>query len=124
MKIVLFGTGDYYNKYKKWFAPGDIVALLDNNSDKAGLTLDGHPVLLPEKITDLYYDYIVILSVHEKEMRKQLIDLGVEDDKIIASTQLFRQPEITSAKIEAQLFLPNSIRREDFDNYKKMMLFF
>lgn len=119
MKIVLFGTGDYYNKYKKWFAPGDIVALLDNNSDKAGLTLDGYPVLLPENIIDLYYDYIVILSVHEKEMRKQLIDLGVEDDKIIASTQLFRHPEITRTQIEAQLFLPDSISREDFDSVSK-----
>lgn len=30
MKYLLFGTGDYYNRYKKWFESADVVALLDN----------------------------------------------------------------------------------------------
>lgn len=119
MKIVLFGTGDYYNKYKKWFIPDDIVALLDNNPDKAGMVLDGHSVIQPMKIRNLYYDYIIILSVHEKEMRKQLVDLGVEDNKIIASTQLFRHPELTRANIEKQIFLPRGISKANFASINK-----
>ena len=34
MKILLFGTGDYYNRYKKWFAQQDVIALLDNSEQK------------------------------------------------------------------------------------------
>lgn len=119
MKLLLFGTGDYYKKYKKWFLTDDVIALLDNNPDKDGKTLDGHQIILPSCVKSLNYDYIVILSVHEKEMRKQLIDLGVKDDKIIASTQLFRYPAISRTKIEKQLILPDNISKEDFDNANK-----
>lgn len=31
MKFLIFGTGDYYERYKKWFPPKDVLALLDNS---------------------------------------------------------------------------------------------
>lgn len=39
MKILLFGTGEYYQKYKKWFDKENIVALLDNDKDKQEIIL-------------------------------------------------------------------------------------
>lgn len=83
MNIILFGTGDCYLKYKKWFEQFHIVALLDNDRNKQGTQIDGHSVLSPVEGVEENYDYIFILSVHEAEIRKELRGLGVEDTKIL-----------------------------------------
>lgn len=49
MKFLLFGTGDYYERYKKWFAKEDTLALLDNDNEKRGLFIDGIQVLAPKE---------------------------------------------------------------------------
>lgn len=77
MKFLLFGTGDYYERYKKWFIRDDVLALLDNSPDKQNTALDGLCVLAPEEGIKLPYDAIVILSFYVKEMRQQLTELGV-----------------------------------------------
>ena len=74
MKLLLFGTGDYYQRYKKWFDREDILALLDNSKEKQGMMLDGIPVLSPEKG--------VKLSFYVKQMRAQLAGLGVPQGRI------------------------------------------
>ena len=82
MKILIFGTGDYYNRYKKWFSPEEITALLDNAPDKQGTFLDGIQVVSPERGAAFSYDAVVILSFYVKTMRQQLLELGVSEDKI------------------------------------------
>ncbi len=82
MKFLLFGTGDYYERYKKWFNSEDVLALLDNSHIKQNSVIDGIKVLSPKEGVKLPFDVIVILSFYVKEMRKQLIDLNVPDDKI------------------------------------------
>ncbi len=62
MKYLLFGTGDYYERYKKWFKPEDILALLDNSSVKHNTYIDGIQVLFPQEGISYVYDAIVILS--------------------------------------------------------------
>ena len=82
MKFLLFGTGDYYERYKKWFDKGEVLALLDNSAAKQNTLLDGIPVLSPQDGIELPYDAVVILSFYVKEMRSQLIQLGVPENKI------------------------------------------
>lgn len=82
MKYLIFGTGDYYNRYKKWFPQEEITALLDNAPDKQGTFLDGIPVVSPERGVGLPYDAVVILSFYVKTMRQQLLELGVSENKI------------------------------------------
>ena len=72
MKYLLFGTGDYYERYKKWFLSQDVLALMDNSTVKQGLTIDGIEVMSPEEAARLPYDRIVILSFYYLEMRNQL----------------------------------------------------
>ena len=72
-KILLFGTGDYYNRYKKWFPREDVQALLDNAPDKQDTLLDGIPVVSPKQGVQLPYDIIVILSFYVKTMKRQLV---------------------------------------------------
>lgn len=88
MKLLLFGTGDYYKKYKKWFRPEDVVALIDNDERKQGTEIDGYRVLSPQQAVLCNYDNIVILSVHEQAMREQLISLGADSETIIGYSAL------------------------------------
>lgn len=82
MKFLIFGTGDYYERYKKWFNSEDVLALLDNSHTKQNSVIDGIKVLSPEEGVKLPFDIIIILSFYVKDMRKQLNDLNVPDDKI------------------------------------------
>lgn len=82
MKILLFGTGDYYNRYKKWFTQQDVIALLDNSEQKHHRFIDGVEVLLPKEGIKLDYDTIVILSFYVRQMKQQLMQLGVEEQRI------------------------------------------
>ncbi len=82
MKYLLFGTGDYYQRYKKWFDPDDVVALIDNSPDRQHTVIDGIEVYPPEDVCKLRYDFIVILSFYVREMRQQLIDSGVKPECI------------------------------------------
>lgn len=82
MKYVLFGTGDYYKRFRHWFEDRDVVAVLDNDHKKQGTIFDGYPVLSPKDINTVEYDAVVILSFYVTEMKKQLMDLGVASDRI------------------------------------------
>ncbi len=82
VKYLLFGTGDYYNRYKKWFCRGDILALLDNAPHKQNTWIDDILVLPPEDGVKLDYDAIVILSFYYREMSEQLFNLGVPQEKV------------------------------------------
>ncbi len=79
---VLFGTGDYYQRFRHWFDGRNVLAILDNDRKKQGTVLDGHPVISPEGVTGLLFDAVVILSFYVTEMKGQLMDLGVAEDKI------------------------------------------
>ena len=82
MKYIIFGTGDYYNRFKHWFTGRDVIAVLDNDEKKQGQELDGHPIMAPACIMNMEYDAVIILSFYVTEMKKQLLYLGVDNDKI------------------------------------------
>ncbi len=83
MHFLLFGTGDYYNRFKKWFPRENVLALLDNSPVMQYTIVDGIKVLPPSEGIKLDYDSIVILSFYIKEMRQQLLGLGVEERRIM-----------------------------------------
>lgn len=83
MRILLFGTGDYYNRYKKWFEDQNVIALLDNSEYKQHTMIDGLEVLPPEEGIKLEYDVIVILSFCVKQMKQQLASLGVKKCQMV-----------------------------------------
>ncbi len=82
MKYILFGTGDYYNRFKHWFSGREVVAVLDNDKKKQGKIIDGYTIVALEDILSCEYDAIVVLSFYITEIKKQLIELGVPEDKI------------------------------------------
>ena len=82
MKFLLFGIGDYYERYKKWFDAEEIVALIDNSKKKQNTKIDGISVLSPENGVKLQYDAIVILSFYVATMKEQLLNLGISEQNI------------------------------------------
>lgn len=90
MRVLIFGTGNYYKRYKKWFSKQEVVAILDNAVEKQNTILDGIKVYSPDKVVDLGYDYIFVLSFYYEEMKSQLVNLGVSKDKICHFFQLYK----------------------------------
>ncbi|MBO5032051.1 MAG: glycosyltransferase family 4 protein [Lachnospiraceae bacterium] len=104
MKYLIFGTGDYYERYKKWFNNDEITALLDNSPQKAGTYIDGIQVLTPEDGVKLEFDVIVILSFYVKAMKQQLMGLGVDEEKIYHFYDLHRFIDRAGRKKEIVYF--------------------
>ena len=94
MKIILFGTGDHYHKFKDWFYDEDIVCLLDNNEQKQNTIIDGKKVLAPEIGIRLEYEKICIVSVYYEAIKKQLVSLGVLEEDIVHCSELYKYPEM------------------------------
>lgn len=82
MNLLLFGTGDYYNRYKIWFEKENVLALIDNSKEKQGSYIDDNLVIAPEAVFQYRFDAVIILSFYVKDMKIQLLELGVPEDKI------------------------------------------
>lgn len=105
MRYLIFGTGDYYNRYKKWFEHHEVLALLDNSVQKQHTAIDGLKVLSPEEGIRLNYDRIVILSFYIKQMKQQLISLGVDQSRIYHFYDLHQLFETDRIKRPMRYFL-------------------
>lgn len=93
-RILVFGAGQYYQRYHQYIADDEIIAVLDNSEKLWGKYIDGHIVMSPEEGVKLPFDKIVIMSRYVNEMTEQLLKLGVEEDKLIYPFEieaLFRQ---------------------------------
>lgn len=82
MDYLIFGTGDYFRRYIHWFRERNVIALIDNDKQKQGTIIEGYPVLSPEEAITMKYDAIVVLSFYLKEIKNQLVNLGVEEKQI------------------------------------------
>ena len=82
MRIVIFGTGAYYEKYKKYFHDVTIIALLDNSSNKIGKEMDGVKIHKPIDVLKMDFDRIYVLSFLYQEMTDQLISMGISKGSI------------------------------------------
>lgn len=83
MKIVIFGTGAMYQKYKKLFIDASIICFLDNDETKWGTKINGILIRQPQDIRKIDFDFVFLVSVHFAEMRTQLLSLKVSEEKII-----------------------------------------
>lgn len=114
MKAVIFGTGDYYRRYKNAFLNMEIVCFIDNDSRKWGTFLDGHPIISPKEITNWQFDYIFLVSVHYQSMRKQALDLGIPECKIIDEKHLLFLEDLVAT--ENYIFAENAQTKTEGKN--------
>ncbi len=83
MRILIFGTGKVYERYKgKLRDDIIIVGFLDNDKGKQGKYFEGKKIYSPQEAVGLEYDFIFLMSIHRAAMREQLVEMGINDDKI------------------------------------------
>ena len=82
MKIILWGTGGVFKKYKSYISFSNVEALVDNDK-KWGTQIEGITVISPMQLEEYKYDYIIIMSVKYQEIRTQLQHMGINSNKII-----------------------------------------
>jgi hypothetical protein len=87
---LIFGCGsDLEHEFDSLESEYEIVALFDKEKDLHGKFKFGIKIYPPEKIPDFSYDFIKICSLaHTNKIRSQIIDIGVQSEKIMP-TPLF-----------------------------------
>ncbi|WP_028242875.1 glycosyltransferase family 4 protein [Pseudobutyrivibrio ruminis] len=85
MKLVIFGIGNFYKKKIKELydicPSAEIVAFIDNKA--YGMKMDEIDILNPLCIKELTFDYILLMSISENAMEKQLVEMGICLNKIL-----------------------------------------
>jgi glycosyltransferase involved in cell wall biosynthesis len=72
-RVVIYGTGGYYQSVKSLlFDAFIVVALVDSLKGDEGLIMDGCRVIDPDSIHKIDFDYIVIASSYEYEIKEVL----------------------------------------------------
>ncbi|BCK86732.1 hypothetical protein MIZ01_0498 [Sideroxyarcus emersonii] len=88
MNILVFGTGgsSIGIEHECVLYGFNIVAFLDNDPAKWNTQRDGKSILPPKAATELKYDRVITATMlYHDEMRQQLLDLGIPDEKIFAT---------------------------------------
>ncbi|MGJ0363797.1 hypothetical protein NG776_09225 [Aliarcobacter cryaerophilus] len=83
MKIVIFGIGGAGRAiYRTLKDDNQIIAFIENNSSLYDTFYDDILIKPVDFIKEIEFDKIAISGVWIEEMEKQLLDLGVQEDKI------------------------------------------
>ena len=88
MRVIVFGAGDCGRRRSNEI-DADVVCFVDNDLNKQGIEFCGRPVVPLSDIHAFEYDCIIIASIYEPEIRRQLIQIGLEDK--ISSTFEFEK---------------------------------
>lgn len=93
MRIVLYGSGGFLENIKSKISElsnVDIIAIADSDITQMGKTVLGLTVCSIDTIS-IEYDYIVITSTYAVEIERNLIDIGIQKDKIIRWREFYAQ---------------------------------
>lgn len=92
-KVLLFGASLGGELYLSKYPKTPVIAFLDNDPNRWGTYLLGHPVLEPKEINSLDYDLIIITSLWFDSIQHQLVEeLGVPKEKIHIPTKRELKP--------------------------------
>lgn len=108
MKIVLFGAGGFLQNCRERIEKlpnTEVIKIIDNNNRLIGSEVMGIRV---SSVNDLQepYDYIVITSNYAVEIEKQLLEIGIDENKI----KRFVEYESLINKDNKELFTTNDGR--------------
>lgn len=86
---IIFGTGYLAKQILFYEYELEIKFFIDNDVKKIGTQFAGYEIKAPEALVGAEYNQVVLASdKYAFEMRKQLLDMGVESDKIICYWEL------------------------------------
>lgn len=110
LQILIWGTGNYYQRYKDRFTDHDVLALIDNAVEKQGRIIDNVLIISPMDIKKYNYDYIVVLVAQYKDIGMQLTDMEIAESKIIYPTDekkfgRFRKVVVHGKQVKGEILL-------------------
>lgn len=82
MKLIIFGTGKYYQEFKKYIDPEQIICFIDNNPNKQHSYLDGKEIRAVREVDFSECDYVLVMVMRYQNIYKQLMDFGVPMKKV------------------------------------------
>ena len=89
VKIIIFGAGVGGKKTLENLSVNDLIlCFVDNDSKKHGTEICGYKVCKPSDILTMDYDYILIGSMYHKDIKNQLIGMGVTERRIVVDPEL------------------------------------
>lgn len=98
MRVIFFGAGKFASNIweevveKPQLYTDEYLAFVDNNVDLWGTTFGGKPVIAPLEIKRIEVDLVVIVSIYENSIRKQLTEeLDIAWEKIYSYGEYFRK---------------------------------
>lgn len=79
----------------------EVIAFADNDTDKWGkYWAGGVKIVSPNQISGMEYDYIVIAyAIYANAIRRQLLDLGIVDEKIVIFQDGYKEIEWHDSRI-------------------------
>ncbi|MCI8981912.1 MAG: glycosyltransferase family 4 protein [Hungatella sp.] len=88
MRLIIWGTGNLYQKYKDYLFRFDIIKLCDSNENKQGTIIDNIEVIKPSQLVEYAFDMVVVMSTAIKQICDELKRIGISDKKVILYSQL------------------------------------
>lgn len=104
IKLYLFGTGVNSDKIESVMRENvSVILYLDNDREKQNTHKNGKEIVLPLGHHEDSFDYVVIASMQYEPIRKQLVSLGYQPEKIVS---FFDMDSMENTKICNGLFDP------------------
>lgn len=96
MKLIVWGAGRLYQKYRGFLSQFHIVKLCDSNTDKQGSYIGGIEVIGPAQLMKYDFDYVVVVAYRPESICDALKDLKVPQEKILLHSQMYllKHPQI------------------------------
>lgn len=83
LRVMIFGAGEGGRRALEHLREEcSVVCILDNDTAKHGSTMDGIPVCGPDRALEPETDQILIASYYSSEIFEQLLEMGVDVQKI------------------------------------------
>lgn len=79
---IIFGCGSYFHRYISEIHNMDIIAVVDNDREKQGKTIEQYSIDSPSIILKLQFDRVYIVCLSVNPIREQLLKMGIPENKI------------------------------------------
>jgi glycosyltransferase involved in cell wall biosynthesis len=82
-RVAIYGAGSLGRRCRTQIAPrADVVAFVDSDRSKDGTSVEGLPVVSPERLDDFGLDMVIVASMYWPQILNRLNECGWDDDRV------------------------------------------
>lgn len=110
-RLLIFGTGQFFFARKGMFKYENVIGFMDNNPNLWGNTIDGIPVYPPNRVKEICFDDICIMTGMDfvDEIRCQLISVGIDAAHIHTCREFFAKKR----EVDVELHVTRGYKNND-----------